>query len=78
MNNEYAVINMGESKGLTYDRVLIYSTKSMKSWMENQSKELKPKTRSQFYVAITRARYSVGIVYEYDEKTKIEGVEKCR
>jgi DNA helicase-2/ATP-dependent DNA helicase PcrA len=71
-------INMGESKGLTFDRVLIYPTITMKNWMKNNSITLKPKTRSQFYVAITRARYSVGIVFDYDEKTNIQGVEKYR
>ena len=48
----------------------------MKNWMKDHSKKLQHKTRSQFYVAITRARYSVGIVFDYDEKTNIEGVEK--
>jgi len=47
----------------------------MRNWMMDHSKKLQPKTRSQFYVAITRARYSVGIVFDYDEKTNIEGVE---
>ena len=51
-------------------------TGTMKNWMKDHSKKLQPKTRSQFYVAITRARYSVGIVFDYDEKTNIEGVEK--
>ena len=63
-------------KGLTYDRVLIYPTGTMRSWMKDHSKTLQPKTKSQFYVAITRARYSVGIVFDYDEKISIEGVEK--
>ena len=76
VNDGYAVINMGEAKGLTYDRVLIYPTSTMRKWMMDHSKKLQPKTRSQFYVAITRARYSVGIVLDYDEKTNIEGVEK--
>lgn len=76
VKDKYAAINMGESKGLTYDRVLIYPTGTMKNWMKDRSKNLQPKTRSQFYVAITRARYSVGIVFYYDEKTNIEGVEK--
>lgn len=62
VNDAYAVINMGEAKGLTYDRVLIYPTGTMRNWMMDHSKKLQPKTRSQFYVAITRARYSVGIV----------------
>lgn len=78
VNENYNVINMGMSKGLTYDRVLIYPTGTMKSWMKNNSNKLAPTTRSQFYVAITRARYSVGIVYDYDDKTNIEGVEKYR
>lgn len=78
VNDKYEVINMGESKGLTYDRVLIYPTGTMKNWIKNHSKNLKPKTRSQFYVAITRAKYSVGIVFDYNEKTNIEGVEKYR
>ena len=76
VNDGYSVINMGEAKGLTYDRVLIYPTSTMRKWMMDHSKKLQPKTRSQFYVAITRARYSVGIVFDYDEKTNIEGVEK--
>lgn len=75
VNDAYAVINMGEAKGLTYDRVLIYPTGTMRKWMIDHSKKLQPKTRSQFYVAITRASYSVGIVFDYDEKTNIEGVE---
>ena len=57
------------------DRVLIYPTGTMRKWMIDHSKKLQPKTRSQFYVAITRASYSVGIVFDYDEKTNIEGVE---
>lgn len=74
----YPVMNMGESKGLTFDRVLIYPTVTMKKWMVDHSTELKPKTRSQFYVAITRAKYSVGIVYDYNENTKIDGVDRFK
>lgn len=78
VNDEYDAINMGEAKGLTFDRVLIYPTSTMKDWMINHSKELQPKTKSQFYVALTRAKYSVGIVFDYDEKTNIEGVQKFK
>ena len=76
VSDKYPVINMGESKGLTFDRVLIYPTGTMREWLKDHTNELKPKTKSQFYVAITRARYSVGIVYDYDEKIKIDGIEK--
>lgn len=76
VNNEFPVMNMGESKGLTFDRVLIYPTGPMLNWIKDHRKELKPKSKSQLYVAITRARYSVGIVCDYNDKISIEGVEK--
>lgn len=47
-NDGYAVINMGEAKGLTYDRVLIYPTGTMRNWMMDYSKKLQPKTRLNF------------------------------
>ena len=67
---------MGDSKGLTFERVLIYPTKQIIAWMLNNSKVLKPKSKSQFYVAITRAKYSVGIVFDYDDEMTIDGVIK--
>lgn len=76
VNDEFPAINMGESKGLTFDRVLIYPTKPMLIWMEDHSKDLKPKSKSQLYVAVTRAKYSVGIVFDYTDKMEIEGTEK--
>lgn len=78
VNNKYEAMNMGESKGLTYPRVLIYPTEAMRSWIKNHSKKLQPKTRSQFYVALTRAKYSVGIVFDYDDNLDIDGVEYYR
>lgn len=60
----YPVKNFGEAKGLSFDRVLIYPTKDMLKWFLNQKVELKIETKSKLYVALTRARYSVGIVCE--------------
>lgn len=34
----------------------------MASWLQDASTDLKPQTRSKLYVAITRARFSVGFV----------------
>ena len=68
--------NFGKSKGLTFPRVLIYPTKSkngMTDWLKNDKTDLNSETRCKFYVAITRARYSVGIVC--DEDLKIDGIE---
>ncbi|MFW5719980.1 MAG: UvrD-helicase domain-containing protein [Candidatus Dojkabacteria bacterium] len=63
--------NFGKSKGLTFDRVLIHPTHEIKSWIKNSSHNLKPSTRCKFYVAITRARYSVGIVYDFKPREKL-------
>lgn len=55
--------NFGDSKGQTFDLVLIYPTKDMIEWIENHKIQLKTETRNKFYVAVTRARYMVGIVW---------------
>lgn len=62
VNEEYQVMNFGDSKGLTFDRIIIYPTVPMKEWIFDCEKELKAKSRARLYVAITRARYSVAIV----------------
>jgi len=49
---------------LSFDRVLIYPTKPILEWIIGKSKELKIESRSKFYVAVTRARYSVAFVYK--------------
>lgn len=63
-------------KGLSFDRVLIYPTGPIVKWLKDNKADLAPTSRSKFYVAITRARYSVGIVHDYDDNTNIEGVGK--
>lgn len=56
-------INIGASKGLTYERVLIFPTKRMKKYLEtsdiNDAGDI-PK----LYVAVTRAKYSVAFVID--------------
>ncbi|WP_460715712.1 UvrD-helicase domain-containing protein [Nocardioides dilutus] len=56
-------LNMGEVKGMSFDRVLIHPTGTITAAIENGA-ELAPATRAKYYVAITRARHSVGIVTE--------------
>ena len=75
VSNNFKVMNFGESKGLSFKRVLIYPTKPFINWLINNDSDLKPTSRSRFYVAITRAKYSVGIVYDFDSSLKIEGVK---
>ncbi len=69
-----AIINYGNSKGSTFERVLIYPTKPIMNWIKNNGSELAPTSRSKFYVAVTRAKYSVGIVYNYADDENIDGI----
>jgi len=62
VNDNYNVMNFGESKGLSFDRVLIYPTKPFLNWLKNNNEQLAETSRSKFYVAITRARHSVAII----------------
>ena len=76
--------NYGKSKGLGFDRVLIYPTEPIRKYLKDGllKKNVKEKVVdafeiAKFYVAITRARYSVGIVYNYNEAdTFIAGIQK--
>lgn len=72
VKENYEVMNFGESKGLSFDRVLIYPTKPILEWLKDNSKELAETSRSKFYVALTRARHSVAIVC--DKVLDVDGV----
>jgi DNA helicase II / ATP-dependent DNA helicase PcrA len=54
-------INFGASKGRTYNRVLVFPTKPILAYLETKDVE-KAGDRSKFYVAVTRAKYSVAFV----------------
>lgn len=71
----FEVMNIGDSKGLSFDRVLIYPTQPFVKWLKNNASELKGVSRSKLYVALTRARYSVAIVYDYNPQTTLSGIE---
>lgn len=62
INDEYPYYNFGESKGLEFQRVIIYPTKPMWEWLVNNNSDLKPQSKARLYVAITRARDSVVFV----------------
>ena len=55
-------INFGDSKGLTFDRVLIKPTAKMEKYLKTGELDLDETTLAKFYVAVTRAKYSVGII----------------
>ncbi|MCD8179647.1 MAG: UvrD-helicase domain-containing protein [Tannerellaceae bacterium] len=73
VNENYPAMNFGESKGLSFNRVLIYPTKPFIEWLI-KGKELAPTSCSKLYVALTRARQSVGIIYNYKNQ-KVEGIQ---
>jgi len=56
-------INIGLTKGRTYDRVLIFPTTKMSNFLSKKDPD-KAGDLSKFYVAVTRARYSVAFVTE--------------
>jgi DNA helicase-2/ATP-dependent DNA helicase PcrA len=59
----FPAINIGLSKGRTYDRILIFPTKPMLEYLK--TKELsKAGDKIKLYVAVTRARYSVAFVVD--------------
>ncbi|MET3698383.1 DNA helicase-2/ATP-dependent DNA helicase PcrA [Bacillus oleivorans] len=55
-------INFGESKGLTFDRVLIKPTSKMEQYLKTGQLKLDEVTLAKFYVAVTRARFSVAFI----------------
>lgn len=56
-----SAMNIGVSKGRTFDRVLIFPTRPMLNYLRDRD-EAKLKTPERLYVAVTRARYSVAFV----------------
>ncbi len=75
INLKYTVNNLGLSKGLSFDRVLIYPTSDMIKWMKNHDHKFSDEARAKFYVGLTRARYSVGIVCEENDDYILENIE---
>ncbi|MDX9774317.1 MAG: hypothetical protein RBT40_00005, partial [Petrimonas sp.] len=59
----------------SFDRVLIYPTKPFIDWLKDNNASLADTSRSKFYVAITRAKYRVGIVYNYNLQEPIAGIQ---
>ena len=62
VNSAYDAINFGQSKGLSFDRVVIFPTNNIKKWIKgDEYKDAK------LYVALTRAKHSVALVYNYSD-----------
>lgn len=64
-NKNYNRMNIGISKGKSFDRTLLFLPTTFTNWI-CKGGFLAPKSRADLYIAITRARLSVAIVYDYD------------
>lgn len=75
-----AAFNFGKSKGMTFNRTLILPTGPQKAFLQGNPKAFSgsatDKAVNAFYVASTRARYSIGFLL--DEDVNIDGVTNWR
>ncbi len=58
------VMNFGEAKGLTFDRVLIFPHASAKKWLTTGNITHVEKSLARMYVGATRARHSLAFVHD--------------
>lgn len=72
-DEDYPKLTFGNSKGSTVDHSLIYPTTKMTSWIKNNQNSLKNETCAKFYVALTRAKHSTAIIYDFSTNEKIDG-----
>lgn len=64
-------LTFGRAKGLGFDRVVIYPTQDMVSWLRDPQSALEDETRAKLYVALTRARHVIAVVYDLPEGQEI-------
>lgn len=57
-------MNFGESKGLTFDRILIFPHKLAQRWLATGELAHIEKSAAKMYVGVSRERYSVGFVFD--------------
>lgn len=60
----HRALNFGESKGMTFDRVLIFPHGPTLKWLVTGDTSQVDKSLTKLYVAITRARFSVAFVLD--------------
>ena len=74
-NSNIDKVNFGKAKGLGFDRVLILPTNKILQYLKKDNKVFKQekteKSKNQLYVAITRARYSLALLVDDAEASKI-------
>ena len=74
-DGRYTSQNFGQSKGKTFNRVIIYPTDDMRKWLKDKTIRLADETRAKLYVAVTRARFSAAFVIPDNEAAQISDLE---
>lgn len=67
--NEYDILNYGEAKGITRNRVIVIPTTKICELLSGKSDQLSPLSSCGFYIAATRAKLSLAILVENAEET---------
>lgn len=57
-------LNFGDSKGMTFDRVLIFPHKGSRTWLTTGDYQHVDGSVAKLYVGVTRARHSVAFVHD--------------
>lgn len=60
----YPALNFGEAKGMTFDRVLVLPHGPIRKYLSTGALKDIAGSLRKFYVAVTRARYSVAFLYD--------------
>lgn len=66
-------MNFGQSKGLGFDRVLIFPNGPIKKFLEKNDVQAIAKAKPKLYVGVTRARHSVAFVC--DKECRVPGIK---
>lgn len=66
----HAAMNFGDSKGLTFSRVLIFPHKKGEQWLRTGDFSHVEASAPKLYVGITRARHSVAFVFDGESALK--------
>ncbi|MEG1169706.1 MAG: hypothetical protein RSD92_06260 [Erysipelotrichaceae bacterium] len=65
------VYNYGNSKGSTFERVIIIPVSTVQPFIQNQIMISSKRTRSKFYVACTRTKHSIVFAMDNPEKSEL-------
>ncbi|MDU3552145.1 MAG: UvrD-helicase domain-containing protein [Clostridium perfringens] len=68
------ILNFGQSKGLTFDRILIITNLKFEKYLITGDISNIAKSKAKVYVALTRARYSVAFLC--DKEVKLDSFKK--